>query len=182
MITKKRFITGSLLGVALAVAATLLIENRLQHRKFETTPDIQSGPWGEMQVWDIHLEQPVEYVSFDRTGSSGPYWHFGMLQSQAVKGVLSEAGCNAEEISGLLAGQVPQKDGSFVICPPEKVLLSLNPEVRSKLYLTLAGDIGYTKNGVNLGQPWVLMHEKDMVAHFSALERVRIAYMRPRDY
>jgi hypothetical protein len=42
----------------------------------------------------------------------------------------------------------------------------------------LAGDIVYSKNGANIGQPWVLMREKDMVGLFSALEPVNIRYMR----
>ena len=28
----------------------------------------------------------------------------------------------------------------------------------------LAGDVVYSKNGANLGQPWVLMREKDMIS------------------
>lgn len=138
MFFKKRLITAALVGAALLLALALLIQNRLLHRKMGAAPDIQSGPWGEMQVWDLHLEQPIEYVSFDRTGESGPFWNFGLLSEQTVRAILSEAGCGDELITRLLAARVPQKDGTFVICPPEEVLLSLPPEVRSKLYLKLA--------------------------------------------
>jgi hypothetical protein len=44
--------------------------------------------------------------------------------------------------------------------------------------IPLAGDVVYTKKGTNLGQPWVLMREKDMIGLFSALEPVNVRSMR----
>jgi len=51
-----------------------------------------------------------------------------------------------------------------------------NRVIHSSVYI--ASDLVFTKNGINYAQPWVLMHEKDMVAHFSALDPVKVAYFR----
>jgi hypothetical protein len=57
------------------------------------------------------------------------------------------------------------------------ILLDDNNRVlHSSVYI--ASDLVFTKNGINYAQPWVLMHEKDMVAHFSALDPVKVAYFR----
>ena len=60
-------------------------------------------------------------------------------------------------------------------------MILVNPQhqiVHSATYL--AGDVVYTKNGINLGQPWVLMHLDDMVGIYSIKEPLRVAYMRRR--
>ena len=52
--------------------------------------------------------------------------------------------------------------------------------VHSATYL--AADLVYTKNGINLGQPWVLMELHDMIGSFSAKEPVRVAYFRKKRF
>jgi len=46
----------------------------------------------------------------------------------------------------------------------------------------LAGDLVYSKNGIDFMQPWVLLHQKDMVGMFSALQPVAVHYFRKNDY
>ena len=50
--------------------------------------------------------------------------------------------------------------------------------VHSAVYI--ADDVVFTKNGINYAQPWILMHEKDMIGNFSAIEPVKVAYFRRR--
>lgn len=54
-----------------------------------------------------------------------------------------------------------------------------NRVVHSAVYL--ADDIVFTKNGINYANPWILMHEHDMVGEFSALEPMKAAYFRLRN-
>lgn len=51
-----------------------------------------------------------------------------------------------------------------------------NKVIHSSVYI--AGDVVFTKNGINYAQPWVLMHEKDLVGTFSGLDPVKVAYFR----
>jgi hypothetical protein len=51
-----------------------------------------------------------------------------------------------------------------------------NRVIHSSVYI--AGDVVFTKNGINYAQPWVLMHEKDLIGTFSAINPVKVAYFR----
>jgi hypothetical protein len=51
-----------------------------------------------------------------------------------------------------------------------------NRVIHSSVYI--AGDVVFTKNGINYAQPWVLMHERDLVGTFSAINPVKVAYFR----
>jgi hypothetical protein len=65
---------------------------------------------------------------------------------------------------------------------PGDLLLLLNPQgqvLHSATYL--AGNIYFTKNGLNVVQPWVLMREKDLLPLFSKHEPAHPAYFRKRD-
>ena len=62
------------------------------------------------------------------------------------------------------------------------LVLLLNQEnlvVHSAVYL--ADDVVFTKNGINYANPWLIMHEHDMVGEFSALEPMKVAYFRLRN-
>ena len=101
-------------------------------------PDVQSGPWGEMLVWDMQIHQPTEYVGFIKLSPKGPLWNFGQVSEDAVKEVLATSGCSPAEIKTLMAARVAQNDGAQVIQPPEELLVAISRDVRSKLYLELA--------------------------------------------
>jgi hypothetical protein len=53
-----------------------------------------------------------------------------------------------------------------------------NRVIHSSVYI--AGDVVFTKNGINYAQPWVLMHEHDLVGTFSGLNPVKVAYFRKK--
>ena len=108
------------------------------HELRGSDPTIHSGPWGDIQEWDIRVEQAMEYVSFDRTSSEGPLWNFGSLTAPAVQNVLMSSGLSSEDTGKLLLNQVKNPSGAFVIKPDDSILLGLAPEVRSKLYLALS--------------------------------------------
>ena len=59
------------------------------------------------------------------------------------------------------------------------LLNSSGAVVHSAVYL--ADDLVFTKNGINYAQPWILMHERDLVGTFSAISPVKVGYFRRRD-
>lgn len=105
-----------------------------------TKPIIHSGAWGDLQEWDILLEQPAEFVGFEKTTTKGPFWGFGNLTPQAVRSILDSAGCTEEQSLSLLGSRVEGTGSVVVLNPNDKTLLSLSPETRSKLYLALAAN------------------------------------------
>ena len=129
-----------LLAVAASAAATHYYDIRSEHRSRGTRPLLRSGPWGDLQEWDIRVEQPLEYVGLERMDESGPSWNFGTMTEPAVLAFLRESGCTDQQAQALLQTRSGTGSGDFVLRPREKELLSLSREVRSKLYLMLAGN------------------------------------------
>ena len=138
LISKGLKISAILILVSLAVAVTHFIDAYYTHALRGSDPTIHSGPWGDLQEWDIRVEQAMEFVSFDRTSNEGPFWNFGSLTAPAVQNVLMSSGLSSEDTGKLLLNQVKNPSGAFVIKPDESILLGLAPEVRSKLYLALS--------------------------------------------
>lgn len=122
------------------VTMTHWLDKNVEHRNRGTTPDLNSGAWGDLQTWDIRLEQPQEYSSFLSIASGGPTWKFGSLSTPAIQRLLVSAGVPEEEATRLLQECRAEGSSGSVIKPDEKFLLGLNPEVRSKLYMELAAD------------------------------------------
>lgn len=56
------------------------------------------------------------------------------------------------------------------------LLDDMNRVIHSSVYI--AGDVVFTKNGINYAQPWILMHEKDLIGTFSSINPVKVAYFR----
>jgi len=132
-----RWIFAALMIVFLGTA---FLVREMQEGRRVGLPSIQSGPWGEMMVWDIKIQQPEEYVGFIKLTGEGPFWNFGLASEKTVELILSAAGCSEAEVRELLASRVAQANDDFVIQPPEKLLLSLDRNTRSRLYLKLAGN------------------------------------------
>ncbi|MEI6376404.1 MAG: hypothetical protein WCO97_04345 [bacterium] len=138
LIKTKRSIFAIITLLIVVGFVTHFVDKRIERKVFGTAPDIHSGPWGDLQTWDVRIEQPMEYVGFEKTSSEGPVWNFGTLSPVAVEGLLLDSGCTAEQSQQLLKCQVQGGNGSAMYRPKEALLLSLSPEVRSKLYLALA--------------------------------------------
>lgn len=100
----------------------------------------ESGPWGDLQLRELNLEQPAEYVAFEKTDWSGPRWRFGARSEVEVARVLAEAGCDAALAARLLAAREADAGGGFVIRPDDATVLGLAPATRARLYRVLADD------------------------------------------
>jgi len=129
--------------IPVVVGAALLVhcfDGLLERNDEGTKPTIRSGAWGDLQEWDILLEQPKEYAGFEKTTTKGPFWVFGSLTSQAVRSILDSSGCTEEQSLSLLGSRVEGTGSVVILNPDDKTLLSLSPETRSKLYLALAAN------------------------------------------
>jgi hypothetical protein len=127
-----------LLLVSLSVLATFLLQKWRTNTVMGTPPQVFSGPWGDLQVWNVSLEQPSEYVAFESTTSQGPLWNFGPISLNDLQSLLLKCGCTSAQAQSLLASQVPANDGVKVIKPAESAILELGAQTRSELYLALA--------------------------------------------
>jgi hypothetical protein len=103
-----------------------------------TPPKLVSGPWGDLQTWDVRLEQPAEYSGFESVTSDGPYWHFGMMSDPAVRTAMLSAGLSEGEADHLINECRVQSANGFLIKPDAAFLLGLKPEVRASLYKFLS--------------------------------------------
>ncbi len=138
LVQTKRWITFTALLTVFAILGTHLFDRWYQQRNQGTEPAIVSGPWGDLQTWDILLEQPMEYVGFEKASGNGPSWNFGLVSPESLPGILESCGVTREQAEKLTASRVNAAAGEVILKPDEQTLLSLDPDVRSKLYLVLA--------------------------------------------
>jgi len=134
------WLRSGVLVVLVSAVSALLMHVYDAHREYVTSgtpPNVHSGPWGDLQSWNIRMEQPMEYVGFEKATADGPYWNFGTLGQDTVAAILKESGYAEEQVRSLLSTATVTPQG-FVVSPSPELVMALSPENRSKLYLTLA--------------------------------------------
>jgi hypothetical protein len=124
--------------VGVTAGVTLMIDGYFEDRTRGTESTYHSGAWGELEELDARFEQPDEYVGFEKVSAEGPLWTFGTMTGPAIHDILLSVGMTEEQTTKLLATRLPGTAGIAVLKPDEESVLSLTPEVRSKLYLALA--------------------------------------------
>lgn len=105
-----------------------------------TSPSLRSGPWGELQEWDLRLEQPLEYVAFEKTQRGDPSWNFGSMNPPSLAALLGSMGCSESLVKRLLDAKSQDSAGNLILNPDEPLLLAISPEIRAKLYKFLSGN------------------------------------------
>jgi len=132
--------------VFLPALALLLVTALIVHvadawwtqRSEGTPPELIPGPWGDLQTWDIRLEQPVEYSGFETAAPEGSCWNFGTVSPDAVRSAMLSAGLDSADADHLLKDcRVPNLN-VLAIKPDTMTLLGIKPEARSVLYRSLA--------------------------------------------
>ncbi len=99
----------------------------------------RSSPWGELVTVDVDIEQPEEYVSWDKAPDHVPTWVFTGRSVQQVRTLMESSGLTESQINLTLAeGKVESTPDGTVVKPDYDTVLSLSPDVRSKLYLILS--------------------------------------------
>jgi len=136
--TTKRQLLFWTLSLVAAVSATHFFDKKSEFMTRGSTPLIRSGAWGDLQEWDIRVEQPLEYAGFEKVTANGPFWVFGTLSQQAVHDLLVNCGCSDAQATGFLNSRIQGTGSVLILKPDPDAALSLSPEVRSKLYLALS--------------------------------------------
>jgi hypothetical protein len=113
---------------------------RVEHSRRGTPPDVTSGPWGDLQSWNIRIEQPEEYVGFEHTDSVGPFWNFGALTPAGLRPLLLRAGYSETQADALLNSSKRLPGGEIVLCPTPELVNVPDPAQRSELYRLLAAN------------------------------------------
>ena len=104
-----------------------------------TIPATQMPPWGELVTLDVELEQPEEYVSFESTTERVTTWVFTGNTLAQTRSILTNCDMPAAQIEAALApANVEVTPEATSVKPGDEVVLGLTPEVRAKLYVTLA--------------------------------------------
>jgi len=96
-------------------------------------------PWGELVTLDVELEQPEEYVSFETTTGRTTTWVFTGNTLAQTRSILTQCGMPPDLVDASLApARVETSSVATTVKPSDEVVLALKPEVRTKLYVTLA--------------------------------------------
>jgi len=135
------------LGLALLVLTVWLVSPGRAHRwgGFSFSPrdgagfQVVPGPWGELEVWDLRLEIPEEFVGKEELAPRPTRWNFGNITEADARQLLAVQGCTTADTEAILrSARTEPGFGALVAEPPEEVVLRIPPEVRSRLYLFLS--------------------------------------------
>jgi hypothetical protein len=104
-----------------------------------TTFELAPGPWGEITAQPILLEAPASLLSVNFRLGDGR-WYFQARTADEVGVFLRSAGLTAEQAAQILPNlrTVPGREGLLAAAPPEVLVRSLSPEIRSTFYDKLA--------------------------------------------
>jgi hypothetical protein len=141
------------------------------------------APWGELIVWDIQLEQPEEYLAFELQTLARPVWKFAQQTSAALERLLRSCGLTDVQIAQALAATSFRASGS-VVEPSDDLVISLEPEVRARLY----SELGRNRENHHMHQPFCYteesfeMHLADGTVSDSLLATIRRLLYRRGDF
>lgn len=98
----------------------------------------RAGPWGELEYYKIVLQPPDEYISIPAYEKSGTTWIFHDVNKDKISELLGSAGLQDPERNALLSTFESFGPGACQLKPTDELLLSLNPQVRARIYAMLS--------------------------------------------
>ncbi len=144
----------ALFSAALVVATGFLTVSLLKYRarpsaqlpaagaaaqQSDASPAGAVPAWGELVTYDIDLEQPEEYVGFELATNKTPQWVFAGMNGAQTRALLLSCGVATNLTEHALSAEHATTTGNTTIVrPDEQILLALAPDVRARLYTTLA--------------------------------------------
>ena len=101
--------------------------------------ELAAGPWGKIKARPVLIKAPADVFDPDFQLGDG-LWHFDSASPHAIAGILRDCGLPENQITALLPTfrPVPGEPNLSTLEPPAEIVLSLEPETRSKLYSRLA--------------------------------------------
>lgn len=135
---QKRVFLPALILSLLTALTVHFADDWMSLRNNGAPSDLMPGPWGDLQTWDIRLEQPAEYSGFESVTADGPYWNFGTMSDQSIRSAMLAAGLSGSDTDRLMTDCRIQSGEGFVVRPDASLLLGIKPEARASLYRILA--------------------------------------------
>jgi hypothetical protein len=96
-----------------------------------------TGPWGEIRYWHSLLETPAALLT-EWTGSAGKstMWFVGLTKKETGR-LLDECEMTPTMRDTLLATAKEEPDGGVRLYPSDEFVISIPPDLRSRLYARL---------------------------------------------
>jgi hypothetical protein len=96
-----------------------------------------TGPWGELLVRDIELEQPEEYALYSNAPSA-EIWTFEGRDQDQVRALMLSCGVASDRVARALpSARTPAASSNTVLEADDDLVFSLPPECRAQLYAEL---------------------------------------------
>lgn len=104
-----------------------------------TTYELQPGPWGKITAQPVLIEAPASLLTVNFRLGDGR-WYFRARTTDEVDAFLREGGLTPQQTARVLTSvqAVPGRGDLLAAAPPEDIVRSLAPDVRSHLYDKLA--------------------------------------------
>jgi hypothetical protein len=101
--------------------------------------ELQEGPWGRIDAKSVLIKPPADAFDPDFKLGNG-IWYFEKTSPHALSGILRDCGLTQEQAEAAIATlePVPNAPDLVSIDPPRDLVLSLDPETRSRPYSRLA--------------------------------------------
>lgn len=135
-------LVGALVVPWIAVASIWLKPERPKRTDEEgsaTVTAARSGKWGELTLDPIIISPPMELVFTDWGFLPRPTWFFPGANADTMARVLQSAGVSAADVARLREQARPEPRIAGVILAPDPAWVrALDPEIRSRIYHTLA--------------------------------------------
>ena len=132
--------SSSFIGYKLAANNRPKLADTFAQDPNDKSSSAHRGPWGTLLTRDIQLERPAEYLTDEVADPKPEVWTFAGLAQEAVKSLLAKDGLPAAQVvEAFTPGNFTAKSSGTELRPSEKLLLSLAPAQRQKLFAALAG-------------------------------------------
>jgi len=96
---------------------------------------LKLGPWGNMESLPISIEPPEEYLSTQSIQTADRHWWFKGYSPDQLRALFRSVDLNSEEQMELLdESKWEQKEGAMILAPSKKLVLSLAPAARKRIY------------------------------------------------
>lgn len=98
------------------------------------------GSWGQVEYYEVPLPCPEEAIRMVTLPSQQTEWIFPNLSMEGAQTFLTESGLDAQTTASLFDGKsaVPGEANGTRIFPPDELVYSLPPQLRTRVYSRLA--------------------------------------------
>jgi hypothetical protein len=112
----------------------------------------KAGPWGRIESMLFAIDVPDEFIPPPPTGQPPIRWFFPDHTKDKVLAALRAAGVSEDEVKKLdSSAKWSSENGMTTVEPGDRLIVSLAPEVRAKLYAVL---LAFPQNAQQIDPIW----------------------------